>query len=106
PKNKKNGRCAVYSLRPLICRLFGFFAAKDKMGKPVYGGCKIIKKKYPQAFLRAGQMIASRSQLLKMSDISARIYGVGASSDEKIFPINIAARRALEKVGFIVEKKQ
>lgn len=106
PKNKKNGRCLVYSLRPLICRLFGFSATKDKQGTAVYGGCKIIKKKFPAKFLSAQRMVALGPKRLKMSDLSARIVGLGSSSDEEILPINLSARRALEKIGFILEKKQ
>lgn len=106
PRNKKNGRCGVYSLRPLICRLFGFSATKDKQGKAVYGGCKIIKKKFSSKFLAAQKIIALDPKFLKMSDLSARIVGLGSSSDEEILPINLSTRRALEKIGFILEKKQ
>ena len=106
PKNKKMGRCSVYSLRPLICRLFGFCATKNKQGKSVYGGCKIIKNKYRSKFLAAQKIVAATPRLLKMSDLSAQIYGLGSSADEKILPINLATRHALEKIGFILEKKQ
>ena len=106
PKNKKNGRCSVYLLRPLICRLFGFCATKNKQGKSVYGGCKIIKKNYRSRFSAAQKIVAATPKLLKMSDLSAQIYGLGSSADEKILPINLATRHALEKIGFILEKKQ
>ncbi len=34
------GHCAVYPLRPLICRLFGFAAVRDKYGLPTYRPCR------------------------------------------------------------------
>jgi Fe-S-cluster containining protein len=34
------GHCAVYPLRPLICRLFGFAAVRDKHGHPSYRPCR------------------------------------------------------------------
>ncbi len=34
------GHCAVYPLRPLICRLFGFAAVRDKHGQPSYRPCR------------------------------------------------------------------
>jgi Fe-S-cluster containining protein len=34
------GHCAVYPIRPLICRLFGFAAVRDKRGAPSYRPCR------------------------------------------------------------------
>lgn len=42
-QKKKNGCCTVYSLRPAICRLFGFSANLDKNGQPQLITCALIK---------------------------------------------------------------
>lgn len=90
----------------MICRLFGFCANKNKQGEAVYGGCKIIKKKYTKKFLQAQKIVAAYPKFSKMSDVSARLSGLGSATDCRIAPINKATRQALEKVGFILEKKQ
>lgn len=38
--NNLKHHCTVYKYRPLICRLFGASASKDKNGKPVFRKCK------------------------------------------------------------------
>jgi Fe-S-cluster containining protein len=37
---KHGGHCAVYPLRPLICRLFGYAAVRDKHGAIAYRPCR------------------------------------------------------------------
>ena len=36
------GACSIYPVRPLICRLFGYSAVKDRSGGPLYRLCKHI----------------------------------------------------------------
>ncbi|MFH1469126.1 MAG: YkgJ family cysteine cluster protein [Pseudomonadota bacterium] len=37
---ERGGHCAVYPLRPLICRLFGYAAGRDKHGQIAYRPCR------------------------------------------------------------------
>ena len=106
PAVLENGRCAVYEFRPLICRLFGFFTVKDKNGDYVYGGCKEIKKKYPKNYQKAIKLIAEGFHSLNVTDYSIRISSIGTELSREMFPINISAKRALEKIGFEIQKKQ
>jgi len=105
-RNSKQGRCMVYALRPLICRLFGFSFNKNKTGGYAYGGCKIIKKEYPKTIEKMKKMLGQKPQLLKMTDFSMRLFGLGSTMDQKLIPINQATKITLEKVGFILEKQK
>jgi Fe-S-cluster containining protein len=100
------GRCQAYSLRPLICRLFGFSFNKNKDGGFAYGGCKIIKKRYPKTMQNINKMLSRHPRLKKMSDFSIRLFGLGSPLDQKLIPINQALRIAIEKIGFILEKQK
>ncbi len=37
---RTGGRCGVYPARPLICRLFGFSAVRDRSGREAYSLCR------------------------------------------------------------------
>ena len=101
-----NGRCAVYGLRPFICRLFGFFTIKDKYGNDIYGSCKIIKEKYSLNYQKARKLIESKFHPLSKSDIMMRIVGISSSPARAMLPINQAAKTALEKIGFYLDYLQ
>lgn len=98
--NPEKGRCLVYSLRPLICRLFGFFTIRDKNGRYVYGGCKVIKKHYPEAHERSVKLIFEGYHPSSITDYSIRIISMGTGLSRKLIPINTAAKASLEKIGF------
>jgi len=104
--DSKKGRCGVYSLRPLICRLFGFSLSKRKNGSSVYSGCKIMKKEFSKKIQNVQKLLEKNPYLLKMTDFSIRLFGIGSTADRELMPINKAAMIALEKIGFILEKKK
>ncbi len=101
-----SGRCSVYDLRPLICRLFGFFTVKDKHGKYVYGSCKVIKEKYPSNYKKAKELIASGFHPSNMTDFTIQIIASGTDLGKKMLPINTATKVALEKIGYILENQK
>jgi uncharacterized protein len=102
PKNGQKGHCKVYELRPLICRLFGFFTVKNKYGKYVYGSCKIIKEAYPEAYKKALEVIGEGLHPSNMTDFAIRILAQGSELGKKMLPINTALKIALEKTGYIL----
>ena len=106
PHRKRNGRCGVYPYRPLICRLFGFSVNKDKQNTYAYGGCKTMKTVYPKSFTRAQEIIKKKRKFITMSDFATHAAGIGIGHEQKAYPINTAARLALEKIGFELEKYQ
>jgi len=38
--SRKGGQCGVYPARPLVCRLFGFSATRDRSGREAFSLCK------------------------------------------------------------------
>jgi uncharacterized protein len=90
----------VYDLRPLICRLFGFFTIRDKNGKYDYGSCIVMKNKYPDTYRRALRLVREGFHPSNVTDYSIRIISMGAGEDSKMLPINVAAKMAIEKIGF------
>lgn len=95
-----NGRCLVYGTRPLICRLFGFFTIMDKNGKYDFGSCIVMKKKYPDNYQKALKMVREGDHPSNVTDYSIRVISMGAGVNSKMLPINIAAKMAIEKIGF------
>jgi uncharacterized protein len=106
PSLSRNGYCGIYKLRPLICRLFGFFTVKDKHGKYVYGSCKIIKQHYPDTYKKALKAIEQGMHPSNMTDFAIRVLAQGSDLGRRMLPVNIAAKIALEKIGFILELGQ
>lgn len=104
PNAPGSGRCLAYGLRPLICRLFGFFTIKDKNGNYVYGSCKVIKEKYPETYQKAVNLIKEGAHPSNVTDYSIRIISMGTELSRKMIPINTAAKIALEKIGFEITK--
>ena len=94
------GRCTIYPLRPLICRLFGFSAKKNKTGDPVLVTCGIIKKEQPQEYARTVQRIAKGLKIPVMPDYTAQVTALDPGINTKPLPINMALKTALELIGF------
>jgi Fe-S-cluster containining protein len=103
PGNHSLGRCTVYEMRPLICRLFGFFTARNKYGKYVYHSCRVIRRKYPEIFENAVRQLSGIEHQSGTTDYSMRIMGMDAGLGGKIVPINHAAAVALKKIGYWLE---
>ena len=103
PGSSTQGRCAIYPMRPLICRLFGFFTVRNKYGKYVYGSCRVIKQSYPEVYEKALRMIGEWNHPSVGTDYSIRIIGTDAMLGSSMLPINRAASVALEKIGYRLE---
>ncbi|MFA5068644.1 MAG: YkgJ family cysteine cluster protein [Candidatus Omnitrophota bacterium] len=102
PKTGGNGHCTIYGLRPLICRLFGFFTNKDKNGKYTYGSCKVIKEVYPETYKKCLRLIEAGYHPSNMTDFSVRVIAQGTDFGRKMLTINTAAKIAIEKIGFML----
>lgn len=106
PSLPGNGRCGVYRLRPLVCRLFGFSFRRDKYGRPVLVACRVMKKIYPDLSARFGSTVepgglAALIAALNMTDYAHRMAGVEPSLGSRRMPINEAVACALEKAGLM-----
>ena len=100
PGSFTRGRCRIYALRPLICRLFGFFTIRNKYGKYVYGSCRIIKQKYPHMYEKAVRMLDEIEHPSVCTDYSMQIIGIDSMIGYRMLPINLASSLALEKIGY------
>lgn len=106
PRNARSGRCQIYPYRPLICRLFGFSVSQNKYGQYAYGGCRIIKSTNPHETACVPHCLQKKIRLVTMANFVSRASSAGVGHDQTMLPINIALRRALEKVGFELEKHE
>jgi len=95
PEIYGNGRCLFYVHRPLICRLFGFAARKNKYNIIDFSPCKVIKEKGPHLAQRA--QIAITNQILPpmYQESALRVASVLPSMGFSRFPINQAMWEAL-----------
>lgn len=100
------GRCSVYSLRPLICRLYGFSAVTDKHGDYKLLTCPVIKNIYPQEYGKAGEKITAGMAVPKMASFSMKILNIDSSLGTVQLSINEAAKLAIERIGFILSFKK
>lgn len=95
PAADAQGHCAIYALRPAICRLFGFAAVRNRKGSLELAACKYLKQSNPDDVARAraqqsqAPCFTHPSTLLKTLDLSA--------SD--LMPINAALRHAILRLG-------
>jgi hypothetical protein len=91
--------CTHYSLRPLICRLFGFSATVDKYGQPLIAICKPLKERHSGIDRRINEQIRGNLPVPLMPDFSRKIAFIDPRLGQEKYPINIALWEALELVG-------
>jgi len=93
-----SGSCVEYQHRGLICRLFGFGAGRDKIGKLRLATCKIIKEKQKEEYEQTVQSINAGVYVPIFSDYYAHLSQIDFRLGNTIVPINMAMRQALEEV--------
>ncbi len=93
------GRCAVYPLRPSMCRLFGYSAVRNKRGALTFAPCRVVRQQRPQAVELAERAVAEGDEILCISEASARVANVEPALGNRRLPINEAFRLAIERVG-------
>lgn len=91
--------CLVYKWRPLICRLFGASASKDKEGHPVFRKCKW---NYEGKDLTKEEFEAHKKYVIIMSDYGEAINEIDPSIQEKKM-LDEALTNAIYKIRFILE---
>jgi Fe-S-cluster containining protein len=94
------GRCTVYALRPMICRLFGFAAVRNKQGQPELAGCRVHKGAQPEAMAHARALVAGGHPVPMMTDWQQQAAELGTSATGALVPINQAIQQALERALF------
>jgi len=100
PLGSFGGRCSVYPLRPLVCRLFGFAAMTDPEGRPQLVLCRRLREADPAGAREAAAGAASgRLPVPLMSEWSLAMYRLDPGLGTQALPINAALRQALERVA-------
>lgn len=98
PTQATQGLCSEYKHRGLICRLFGYSARTNKHGEKELVTCAIIKTEQQEAFGKAASAIASGLPVPVMNQYYMQLTAIDAELTREFFPINVAIRKAIEKV--------
>ncbi|MFY0601825.1 MAG: YkgJ family cysteine cluster protein [Cyclobacteriaceae bacterium] len=96
--DKNQGRCGNYVYRGLICRLFGYGAGRDKLGKLRLATCKIIKESQSKNYNSATEAIEKGLHVPIFSDYYQKLAQIDFELGNMILPINKAIQMAIEEV--------
>lgn len=99
PENPLKGRCIIYEMRPLICRLFGFSMTRNKHGRAEYGGCRVVKQNDPEMYRNAIELLSTVQSSSVCTDFGIRITGLDPGASGARMPINRAASTAIARLG-------
>lgn len=91
-----NGRCSVYSVRPLLCRLFAYAAIRNRDGKPELAFCKIHKRTQPEVVEFTKKKIGEGMSVPMYRDWSLKISQLRPDLGTELLPLNLAVRKAIE----------
>ena len=93
-----NGKCSNYQYRGLICRLFGYGASKDKVGKLRLATCKIIKENQQEYYQQTSEAINQGLYVPIFSDYYMNLSQIDFALGRTMLPVNLALKRAIEEV--------
>lgn len=96
--DNSQGSCGDYLNRGLICRLFGYGATTDKLGKLRLATCKIIKEGQNENYNKATQAIDEGLFVPIFSDYYMKLSQIDFRLGNTIIPINEAMAMAIEEV--------
>jgi len=91
-----HGRCSYYRHRPLICRLFGFAARRDKFGGQEICLCRVVRDNNREAMKSFSESSTDALMAPIYQDSFMRVSTIHPDLGFRLFPINIALTRALE----------
>jgi len=96
PVDPARGRCGAYTVRPLVCRLFGFGTRQTRTGRVELVACRVMRASDPARM----QRVESDSELLSLAPVMAdHAQALGVEGEvARLRPINVALRDALERV--------
>ncbi|MGA9639738.1 YkgJ family cysteine cluster protein [Flavobacterium sp.] len=96
--NTTKGKCSNYKYRGLICRLFGYGASKDKLGKLRLATCKIIKENQQEHYQKTSEAIHNGLYIPIFSDYYMNLSQIDFALGRTMLPVNLALKRAIEEV--------
>ena len=96
PAAPPNGWCGYYPFRPLLCRLFGFAARKNRCDELDFCTCGRLKETAPDGVRRAELSISMGLRIPVYQESFMRIAAMNPAIGFKRYPINLAIKEALE----------
>jgi uncharacterized protein len=93
-----NGKCTCYNVRPLLCRLFGFAARRNKQGNLELCTCKLLRATSSPELQKAGEKARSKFSLPVYQEISMRIATLNPGMGFRRLPLNLAIKSAIEEI--------
>ncbi len=97
PLPETGGHCRIYEHRPVVCRLFGFAAIRNRLGKLELSTCRPIRQDFPEAVSRAEALLAKDIPAPLLTGYSQRLFGLDPTAHP--MPINQALARAIQRCG-------
>ncbi len=91
------GGCTAYELRPMLCRLFGFAAVKDKHGHQRLALCRVHGRELPADSARATAFVDDGGAVPIFAEWQAETDALDPEGSREQLPINRALARALER---------
>lgn len=91
------GGCTQYARRPLLCRLFGFAAVRDKHGQPELAACHVHQEVTPEAVARARAHVDGGGAVPVFTDLQAPLDALDPARAQTRVPINAAIVAALDR---------
>lgn len=98
PAENVTGHCGYYKWRPVLCRLFGFAAVRDRTASKTLSVCRHIRQNDPQGALAATLMGEEAPSFL---NYSTEVYNLDPVLGLYLMPINNALRQAIERVALV-----
>lgn len=96
--DNNNGSCSNYKYRGLICRLFGYAASRDNLGKLRLATCKIIKENQAENYNTTTEAISNGLYVPIFSDYYMHLSQIDFRLGRTMLPINEALKMAIEEV--------
>ncbi|RJQ66072.1 MAG: YkgJ family cysteine cluster protein [Desulfobacteraceae bacterium] len=93
------GHCSMYTLRPSVCRLFGFAAVRDRLGAQKLAVCKHLKKSDPDAVAMACK---KQGEAPRYTDFSTMLLSLDLTRAH-LMPINAALKEAITRSGLCLQ---
>jgi len=92
------GRCRYYSFRPLVCRLFGYAARRNKAARPELRLCKIMREKSSENPVLWGLPDVCLMDPPVYQDCFYQVASIDPAKGFRLLPINVALKAALDHV--------
>ena len=94
--NTLNGFCTYYPYRPLLCRLFGFAARRNRLDELDFCTCKHLRGISPDSVRRAEFSVSMGLRIPIYQESFMRIAAMNPTIGFLRRPINLAIKEALE----------